>query len=141
MDNRVICQVCGKKMAAINHLHLRCHSMTTAMYVASFPDAPLTSPETCDKRSAKLKGRIISWSDKIAVGVKKSWEENPAQGRTGVSLSKESRASLSAKLQGHSVSNEARMKIAKNSLGRTPWNKGKSKYFPEGSRAAGDVKN
>ena len=133
MDNRVICRVCGKKMAAINHLHLRCHSMTTAMYVASFPDASLTSPETCSRRSSKLKGRVISWGDKIAAGVKKSWDEDQAKGRTGIPLSEESRAKLSAKLQGHSVSDEARMKIAKTSLGRTPWNKGKSKHFPKGT--------
>jgi hypothetical protein len=85
----------------------------------------------CDKRSEKLIGREIKWKDKISDAVKKSWEENPNQGRTGVPLSEESKKVVSEKLQGHSVSDETKLKIAGAGFGHRPWNKGKSKYFPE----------
>jgi hypothetical protein len=131
MENNVTCQICGKTMGAINHLHLRTHSITTAEYVVRFPNSPLTSQAVCDKRSEKLIGREIKWKDKIADAVKKSWEENPNQGRTGVPLSEESKKVVSEKLQGHPVSDGTRLKISETGIGRRPWNKGKSKYSPQ----------
>ena len=118
----VVCQICQAQFKAINFLHLRKHNISVEEYVARFPNAKLTSQFTCNNRSRSLVGREITWSDKIADGVSQSWKDNRFQGRTGIPLSEESKEKLSQKLMGHSVSEEARVKIGEASIGRIPWN-------------------
>ena len=121
------CEICGKEFATINYLHLRTHDLSVAQYKKQYPNAQLCSQEIIDKRTKKLKGRKIAWKDKISKGVKKSWDENKFQGRTGYPLSKKSKKALSKKLIGHNVSDETRQKIGESGKGREPWNKGKTK--------------
>jgi len=135
MENKdfVICKICGAAVGVINHLHLKSHKMTTKEYVERFPDAILSSKSMLEKRSKKLKGKKRSEETKrkLSESNKKAWKNNPKIGRTGISLSSESRKALSEKLMGHEVSEETRRKIGIAGLGREPWNKGLTKYDDE----------
>ncbi|MFW6130476.1 MAG: hypothetical protein ACOC56_04755 [Atribacterota bacterium] len=129
--NKVECQICGKKLKSINHLHLRKHNITFDKYLEKFPDAETCSMDVKRSRSDSLKGREIHWKEKISKSNKKSWKKNPNQGRTGCPLSEESKKILSEKMMGHEVSEETRKKIGETSLGRTPWNRGLTKRDDE----------
>jgi len=132
-EDYVVCMICEKKVSVINHLHLRSHKITTKEYAEKFPNAELTSNSTIEKRNKKLKGQKRSKEirKKISEAVKINWQENPNQGRTGHSLSKESREALSKKMMGHEVSEETRKKIGIAGMGRIPWNKDLTKYDDE----------
>jgi len=129
-DDYVECGICGKKVGVINHLHLKSHKMTTKEYIDMFPYAELSSRSTIEKRKKKIIGkpRSIETKNKISESNKKSWQENPNQGRTGSPLSEGSKKALSKKLMGHFVSEETRLKIGLSGIGREPWNKGLTKY-------------
>lgn len=127
MEEKIKCQVCGKEFKQIHARHTKQHGLTIDEYKSRFPQAPINSKASSHRRSKSLKNREITWSDKIAAGVKKSWNTNQFQGRTGIPLSEESRAALSEKMMGHEVSEETRKKIGLSGLGRTPWNKGLTK--------------
>jgi len=126
-NDSVICQICGRAFDLIHPKHLKLHGLTFDQYKTQFPDAPTCSKASLERRKNSMVGREISWADKIATGVKRSWSENKFQGRTGIPLCEESRKKLSQKLMGHSVSDETRIKIGITGLGRTPWNKGITK--------------
>ena len=123
MNEKIPCQVCGKKFKQIHHRHVKRHGLTIEQYKSKFPDAPINSEASSNRRRQAVIGREITWADKISAGVKKSWDENAFQGRTGIPLGEESRNKLSEKLKGHEVSEETRVKIGLAGLGRTPWNK------------------
>lgn len=127
MQEFIECFICHKKFKQIQHRHLKQHNITFEEYVKQFPDAPTQSEASFNKRSASFTGREITWADKISESNIKSWQNNPSQGRTGVSLSEESKKKLSEKLMGHSISQESRIKIGLAVLGREPWNKGLTK--------------
>lgn len=127
MNEKIKCQICGKEFKQIHHNHLKSHDISVDEYKSKFPNARINSEASAQRRSKSLKGREITWSKKIAKGVKQSWSENKFQGRTGIPLSEESREALSEKLMGHEVSEETRKKIGLSGLGRTPWNKGLTK--------------
>ena len=129
----VICEVCGKEVGVINHLHLKSHKMTTKEYVEKFPNAELSSKSMLEKRSKKLKGKKRSeeTKKKMSEANKKAWKNNPNIGRTGVSLSDDNKKLLSDKMMGHEVSEETRKKISISGIGREPWNKGLTKYSDE----------
>ena len=132
-DDYVVCKICGKKVGVVNHLHLKSHKITTQEYVQKFPNAQLSSKSMLEKRSKKLKGKKRSEETKrkISESNKRAWRNNPNLGRTGVSLSEESKKALSKKMMGHKVSEETRKKIGISGLGRIPWNKGLTKYDDE----------
>ncbi|KKM14088.1 hypothetical protein LCGC14_1709670 [marine sediment metagenome] len=127
MENKIQCQVCGKEFKQIHHRHAKQHGLTIAQYKEKFPDAPINSEASSNRRKQSLLGRDITWANKIASSVKQSWEENRFQGRTGIPLGEESRKKLSEKFMGHKVTEETRIKIGLAGLGRTPWNKGLTK--------------
>ncbi|MEK0337350.1 MAG: MucR family transcriptional regulator, partial [Nitrosopumilus sp.] len=129
MEDNITCMVCGKIVKIINHLHLRSHKMSTKEYHNMFPDAPLVSKGTLAARSKSLTGKKRSDESrkKLSESVKKSWQNNPNLGRTGHSLSNESKQKLSDKMMGHKVSAETRKKIGESGLGREPWNKNLTK--------------
>lgn len=127
MNDKVKCQICGEELKQIHWRHLKRHKLTFEQYKIKFPNAPLVSEASTHKRSSSMMGRKVTWSDKIAKGVKQSWSENKFQGRTGIPLSEESKKALSQKLMDHPVSEETRRKIGESGLGRTPWNKGITK--------------
>lgn len=127
MEEKIKCQICGKEFRQIHVRHTRQHGITIEEYKTKFPNAPINSQASSRCRSSSLKNREVTWSHKISAGVKKSWDDNKFQGRTGIPLSNESRLALSEKMMGHEVSNEARKKIGISGLGRTPWNKGLTK--------------
>jgi hypothetical protein len=127
----VVCEICKKLFACINHLHLRSHQVSVAEYRERFPFASLISKVASEKRTQRLLGRKITWADKISKGVSKSWEDNEFQGRRGVPLKEDSRRSLSKKMKGHFVSEETRKKIGLSGLGRIPWNKNLTKFDDE----------
>ncbi len=127
MNKKITCQVCGKEFKQIHHRHVKQHNLTIEEYKQKFPDAPINSEASSQRRAQSLKGREIHWANKIASSVKNSWSENRFQGRTGIPLGNESRKKLSEKLMGHSVSEETRIKIGLSGLGRLPWNKGLTK--------------
>ena len=131
--SRIQCMICGKELNAINYLHLRKHNVTVEEYIKKFPDAKLWS----DKALEKLKQRQLNH----LANAKKGWETNPMGGRTGISLSKESKILLSEKMAGHIVSEETVKKISETmdghttseetcqkigekNTGKIPWNKG-----------------
>ena len=124
MNDAIKCQVCGKSFQQIHYKHLKQHNLTVEEYKSKYPDAPINSKASSGCRSKSLKGREISWANKISDSVKASWSKNRFQGRTGIPLGEESRHNLSQKMMGHSVSEESRMKISLAGLGREPWNKG-----------------
>jgi len=129
-EDYVVCRICGKKLGVINYLHLRSHKITIKEYLEKFPCSELSSKSMLKKRSKKLKGRKRTEEIKrrISESNKRAWAKNPNLGRTGISLSKESKKKLSEKLMGHFVSEKTRKKIGKSGLGREPWNKGLTKY-------------
>jgi len=127
MNEKIKCQICGKEFKQIHYRHTKKHNLTIEEYKAKFPDAPINSEASAQRRANSLKGRTIHWADKISSSVKNSWSENKFQGRTGIPLSEESREKLSEKLMGHFVSEETRIKIGLSGLGRLPWNKGLTK--------------
>jgi hypothetical protein len=126
-DDCVRCQICGKVLGNINYLHLRTHNITFEDYLKKFPYAETCAKNIKKERNKKLLGRKITWADKISKSNKESWADNPEQGRTGISLSEESKKKLSEKLKGHFVSEETRKKIGEAGVGREPWNKGLDK--------------
>ena len=132
-DNYVICEICGKKVGVINHLHLKIHKITTKEYMEKFPNAKLVSKSTLEKRSKEIKGqkRTEETKRKLSESNKKSWKKNPNQGRTGSPLSEKSKKALSKKMMGHKVSKKTRKKIGLSGLGREPWNKGLTKLEDE----------
>jgi hypothetical protein len=127
MNEKIKCQICGKEFKQIHHRHVKQHGLTIEEYKNKFPDSPINSEASSQKRANSLKGRTIHWADKIKSSVKNSWNENRFQGRTGIPLNEKSRKDLSEKMMGHSVSEETRIKIGISGLGRTPWNKGLDK--------------
>ena len=131
--NYIVCKICGEKVGAINHLHLRSHKITTGEYAKKYPNSPLVSQSTIDKRRKKIIGKPRSQEtkDKLSISIKESWKKNPNQGRTGRALSDKSKKALSEKFMGHKVSDETRVKIGISGLGRIPWNKGLTKYDDE----------
>lgn len=131
MLEKIECQICKAQLKQINHLHLRKHKISVQEYKDKFPDAPINSPESQKARSNSLKGRKITWANKISESVKGSWKENRFQGRTGIPLSEESRKIVSEKLKGHEVSEETKIKIGLSGIGRKPWNSGLTKEDDE----------
>lgn len=51
------CQICGKELSIINHLHLRTHDVTTEEYKEMFPDSRIISKEHSKKRSEIVTGK------------------------------------------------------------------------------------
>lgn len=131
MNDLIKCQICGKEFKQIHHRHTQQHGLTIAQYKDKFPNAPIISEAASQRRRKAAIGREITWADKISESVKRSWSDNQFQGRTGISLSEESKKKLSEKLMGHDVSEETRAKIGLAGLGRTPWNKGLTKEDDE----------
>ena len=129
LDDLVTCKICGKKLRSINATHLKTHETTTQSYLKKFPNSLLSSPLMLENRSKSLKGkkRTAETKRKLSESIKKSWQKNPNQGRTGRSLCEESRKLLSKKMTGHEVSVETRKKISETGIGREPWNKGLTK--------------
>jgi hypothetical protein len=124
----VICRICGKQMGCISPPHLKFkHNINMFDYCNTFPDAIMCASNIIKERNKKLIGRECTWAKKISTSNKISWQKNPNQGRTGHSLSRESKQRLSKKLKGHSVSQETREKIGLSGLGKEPWNKGLNK--------------
>jgi len=123
--DKVECLICGKKLSSINHTHLKNHNISVDRYREQFPDASIVSQKTKDLKNSKLKGKARSEATKkkISESNKKSWAENPNQGRTGCPLSEESKQELSEKMMGHKVTKETRKKIRNARIGIEPWNK------------------
>jgi len=121
----VNCEICGKEFKTITAKHLLRHELTLKEYSNKFPYAELVSQKTKDLKNSKLRGKARSeeTKKKISESNKKSWQDNPNQGRTGCPLSDESKKDLSEKLMGHEVSEETRKKISETGMGREPWNK------------------
>ena len=131
MEEKIECKICGRKFKQIHHRHVKQHGLTIDEYKKQFPDAPINSEASSQRRSDSITGREFTWANKISESNKQSWKNNPNQGRTGVPLSEDSKKQLSEKLMGHYVSKETRVKISLSGLGRTPWNKGLTKADDE----------
>lgn len=127
------CEICQKEMNVVNFFHLRKHGITCEEYSKKFPNSPMASPEMCEKRGAKNRGKKRSEETrkKLSKSIKESWIKNPNIGRTGSPLSEESKKIVSEKLMGHDVSEETRKKIGESGIGREPWNKGLTKEKDE----------
>jgi len=122
--DKVECLICGKKLSSINHTHLKNHNISVERYKEQFPNVSLVSQKTKDLKNSKLRGKARSeeTKKKISESNKKSWQNNPNQGRTGCPLSDESKKELSKKMTGHKVTKETRKKIRNSMIGNKPWN-------------------
>ena len=111
-DGKIECLICGKKLSAINYLHLRKHDISVEDYVNKFPDAKLCSDQTRTVMSLGSKGRIVSEGvrKKQSEAAKASWLKNPNLGNSGQHRPEEVKRKISNTLKGFS-----------------PWNKGSKK--------------
>jgi len=88
----ITCQVCGKLFKNINRRHLAQHGLTREEYTARFPDAPLQSPESAEKRRLAAERREAGMSEETkrrkaaAIAEKKSGQSSWNAGKSGYKL-------------------------------------------------------
>ena len=87
-DLLVTCQVCGDRMKAIKHLHLKKHGMNQAQYLAKFPGAQIDSKaqkKISTHEGLTVEQRALSAQEELVrVITEKSLEEPKVHPRTAL---------------------------------------------------------
>ena len=78
------CQICKKQLGSLVGKHLGSHGISSQEYQSMYPGFPVNmprpqSPETKEKRAAKLRGRKHSAETKSKIGAKHKGKKRTAQ--------------------------------------------------------------
>jgi len=126
----VKCKICGKEFNHISYTHLKFkHDISIEEYINKYGKTKFsatsgshTSNKTKQKISEALKGRTISWKDKISkshLGKKLSKEHKQkiSESCLGKKLSEEHKQKISDSLKNHTISEETKEKICLGNKG------------------------
>ena len=121
------CQICKKQLGSLVGKHLGSHGISSQEYQSMYPGFPVNmprpqSPETKEKRAAKLRGRKHSAETKSKIGAKHKGKKRSAQeiDKWRISYSEFLQENGGSPQKGYKRSDEFKARMSEVALNRPP---------------------